>query len=140
MENLKKLNHLLGETEAVYHQFAVKIGVSNSVNRILYALYMADYCSSIADICLQTGLSKQTLNSSLRILEKDNIVIISAINGKAKQVSLTDKGKQFVEQNTARLVGAELYVLSQWSSQEIEQYLQLTERFLQGIRQEIDKM
>lgn len=65
---LKRYNHLLGELEAVYHDLSYQLGMSDSVSKILYTLCCEGGPCRISDICLCSGLSKQTVNSALRKL------------------------------------------------------------------------
>ena len=57
---LKRYNHLLGELEAVYHDLSYQLGMSDSVSKILYTLCCEGSPCRISDICLCSGLSKQT--------------------------------------------------------------------------------
>ena len=38
----KRYNHLLSEIDSVYHDTAVKQGISDSVSMILYTIYVKD--------------------------------------------------------------------------------------------------
>ena len=87
--------YLAGEINALYHEAAVKMGVSDSTMNILYVL-----CEK-GDACLQseisklTGISRQTINSAIRKLEKDGIIYLKQGEGRNTIVCLTEKGKQF---------------------------------------------
>ena len=85
-KNLKRYNHLLGEIDGAYHEASLKLGMSDSVSKILYTICNAGGSCLLNDICKQTGLSKQTVNSAIRNLEADEIIYLKAVNGKAKNV------------------------------------------------------
>ena len=63
---MRRYNHLLGETEAVYHEMSLKLGLSDSAFIILYALCEQGNGCLQKDICAQAFVSKQTINSSIR--------------------------------------------------------------------------
>ena len=38
LKKLKRYNYLIGETEATYHEISLKLGLSDSAMKILYAI------------------------------------------------------------------------------------------------------
>ena len=75
---LKRLNCLLSEMDAAYHEAAQRQGQNDSTSRILYALCELGSPASLRAVCESTGLSKQTVNSALRKLEADGIYVRSS--------------------------------------------------------------
>ena len=69
-KEMKRVNHLIGEIDAVYHEIAWKLGLSDSVFEILYTICNYGDSCMLKDIGRNCGLSKQTINSALRKLEK----------------------------------------------------------------------
>lgn len=94
---LKRYNHLLGELEAVYHDLSYQLGMSDSVSKILYTLCCEGGPCRISDICLCSGLSKQTVNSALRKLEAQGLIYLESAGRKAKTVCLTETGTGFAQ-------------------------------------------
>ena len=140
--SLKRLNYLLGEIDGAYHEAARKLGISDSVSKILYTICDSDSGdrSLLHEICRQTGLSKQTVNSALRGLEREGLVYLRAVDGKAKEVCLTDAGKDFAEQTARQLIQMENDILEAWPPQELETYLTLTERYLAQLAQKAEQL
>ena len=132
---MKRFNHLLGEIEAVYHEMALKFGQSDSVMNILYTI--CDYGDScpLQEICRRSGISKQTINSALRKLEREGIVYSEQAGVKGKNVCLTEKGKELVGDTAVRVIEAENGILASWPEEDVKRYLELTERFLVGIKE-----
>ena len=58
---LKRLNCLLSEMDAAYHEAAQRQGQNDSTSRILYALCELGSPASLRAVCESTGLSKQTV-------------------------------------------------------------------------------
>lgn len=140
--SLKRLNYLLGEIDGTYHEVARKLGVSDSVSKILYTICDTDggdRCP-LHEICRQTGLSKQTVNSALRGLEREGLIYLRAVDGKAKEVCLTEPGKAFAEKTARQVIQIENDILEDWTPEELEIYLKLTERYLAQLAQKAEQL
>lgn len=94
----------------------------------------------LTDIYKKSGISKQTVNSALRTLEKDGIVYLEKIDGRTKKVVLTEKGKMFVKNTVARLYQAEARAFDDWTDEEIRDYLERSEKYIRRFVEEIDKL
>ena len=57
--------YLAGEINALYHEAAVKTGISDSVQNILYVLCEKDGQCLQSEISKLTGISRQTINSAI---------------------------------------------------------------------------
>lgn len=133
-KDTRRFNYILGETGAVYHGFAVKLGQSDSIMSILYALCdVGDGCP-INMICFYSGLSKQTVNSSLRKLENEGYIYLKQLNGKSKAVHFTESGKALALNTAAKIINAENSVFASWEKEEVELFLKLNEKFLRDIK------
>lgn len=67
---IQKFNRLYKEQDDLYHDIALYAGLSDSACSILYAIcVLGDGCLQ-RDICREAFTSKQTINSSVRNLEK----------------------------------------------------------------------
>ena len=134
-KEILRLNYLIGETDAAYHELALSFGLSDSVMRILYAICdMGEPCP-LAMICRRSGQSKQTVNSALRRMENDGIVYLERRDAKQKNVCLTESGKRLAARTAMRVLETENAILSEWPREDCEQYLALTERFLVCFRE-----
>ena len=63
----------------------MKLGLSDSESMVMYMLYDTQDPLTQSDIVKATGLSKQTLNSAIRKLEKEGIIILEKLNEKSKR-------------------------------------------------------
>lgn len=133
-ENARKCRYLSGEIDSLYHEMAVSIGVSDSVLNILYVLCEKEYSCLQSDIFRLTGISRQTINSAIRKLEKDDIVYLEQGNGRNTIVCLTNKGKQFVKEKVVPIFDIENNVWNEWSDDEQRQYLTLTQKYHDSLK------
>lgn len=139
-KQMLRLNYLIGETDAAYHELALAFGISDSMMRILYAICdMGDPCP-LSMICRRSGQSKQTVNSALRRMENDGLVYLERRDAKQKNVCLTDAGKRLAERTAMRVLEAENAILSEWPQEDCDRYLALTERFLLCFREKTKEL
>lgn len=139
-EIMYRMNCLASDLDSLYHQAAQKMGVSDSVMFVLYALYENKGMIPLNDIRKITGISKQTLNSAIRKLENEGIIYLQQKSGRAKTVCLTENGKEYVNQTVARLFAAECSAFHEWTTEEIFRFLHFMEKFNTDFRQQIEKM
>lgn len=132
---MKRYNHLLGELDAVYHGIALKLGLTDSALIILYTICNKGDTCPLSEICRYSGLSKQTVNSAIRKLEGEGILYLERADARSKNVCLTEAGKSLAERTALRLLNMEDRILASWPAQDVEKYLELTERFLVGIQE-----
>ncbi len=133
-KEMKRFNHLLGVTHAVYHEISLKMGLSDSAMNILYTICDNGDSCPLHEICRLSGLSKQTVNSAIRKLEADGILYLKPVGGRNKDVCLTDAGKALAGRTAIRIIRAENEIFASWPKADIETYLELTEKFLVEIR------
>lgn len=139
-EKLKRFNYLSGEIEAVYHEAALKFGLSDSAMLVLYAICNNGESCLLSDIIHLSGASKQTINSALRKLEAEGIVRLEAVNGKKKNVCLTKKGRELTDRTVIRLLDIENGIFDSWSLEEQEMYLALTQRYLTAFKEKVKEV
>ncbi len=139
-KEMKRYNHLCSEIDGAYHEMSVKLGLSDSAMRILYTICDAGDSCLLQEICLRSGISKQTINSAIRKLEAEGILYLEAAGAKNKNVRFTEKGKALAKQTAVRMIEAENEIFADWPREDVEQYLALTERYLQAIQKKAKEM
>ena len=137
---LHRYNRLIEELDNLYHTIATRLGVSDSVLSLLYAVKEHGDGCPIRTVRHAIGMPKQTLNSALRRLEAAGILTLSSAGGREKRILLTAVGKALTERTAARLMAAENAVFSAWDPAEVECYVSLTERFLHDLSREAERL
>lgn len=138
---MRRLNYLISETNAAYHEAAMKLGLSDSAMMILYTICNSGGdCCLLSDICKLSGASKQTINSALRKLEAEGVLYLVMINRRKKKVCLTERGKDMVQKKVVPLIEIENSILSSWTQEEQEQYLGQMQRYLDAFRDLIESV
>lgn len=137
---IHRLNYLTSELDGLYHQASVQIGLSDSAMRILYAIYDNGDGCLLHTIYRQSGICKQTVNSAIRKLEEEEILYLSRFKGRQKKVMLTEKGKSYLGQTAAKISEAECRAFADWTDAEVEEYLSLTEKYVESFRDQVQAM
>ena len=138
--DMRRFNHLLQETDAVYHEMAQHWGLSDSVMGVLYTLCDAGGRCRLRDICYWSGMTKQTVNSALRRMEREGLIYLESA-GRGKDVCLTEGrdceavGEALARRTARRVIQAENQVFAAWPQEDVEQYLALTRRFQEALAQ-----
>lgn len=139
-KELKRCNYLINEINAVYHEISISLGLSDSAMIILYTLYDNGDSCLLRDICRNSGISKQTVNSALRKLESEDIIYLEPVGTKNKKVCLTERGKHLADQTIGKIVEIENNIFYSWSKEDLEKYLELTERYLLDLKENSTKL
>lgn len=136
----RRYNRILSEINAVYHEIALKQGFSDSIMSILYIIADNDGTCLISDLVKQSGLNKQTINSALRKLEEESILYLEAAGGRSKRIVLTEKGTSVVHNTVDRVIAVENKIYSSWKPEEWALYLELTERYLNELKEKMKEI
>lgn len=134
---LRRFNYIITEMNALYHRAAQRLGLSDSAMSILYSLCDRGGSRPLSEICSFSGLSKQTIGTSLHKLEADGYVIVGEAVGRAKTVTLTESGEKLAEKTVMHIMRAENEIFNEWSREELEGYIQLTRRFTDSFGEKI---
>ena len=137
---IDKMNLLYSEIDSIYHTAALRLKLTDSALAVLYVLRTEENQCSISDICKVTGIGKQTINSALRKMEREGIILLKAMDGRKKTVTLTEKGAALSMTTADRLIDAENQAIADWSSDEISEYLRLMRKFRDCLKKEIDNI
>lgn len=134
-KELRRFNRLLGELNGLYHEAAVRLGLSDSGMSVLYILCEEGGACPLSELVRQSGTSKQTINSALRKLEGEGMVRLEAAGGRGKTVRLTGEGQALAGRTAARLIRLEDEIFAAWGPEASAEYNQMTQRYLEDFRE-----
>ena len=132
--------YLAGEINALYHEAAVKAGVSDSTQNILYVICEKGDCCSQSEISKLTGISRQTINSAIHKLEKEGILSLAPGSGRNTTVCLTEKGKKYASEKIQPLFEIENKIWNEWTEEEQQEYLTLTQKYRDALKKYLRTM
>ncbi len=139
---IKQLDRTMKEYDSIYHNAAVKYGLSDSAMWILFVVSDAGKAYTQQDLCRECWFPKQTINTALNNLIKDGCAELEAIPGtrNRKRIILTDKGRELAENTVERLKKAEHAAFRRFTDEELNGYLDMSERINRYLREEIEKV
>ena len=110
------------------------MGISDSVQNILYVICEQGNQCLQSEISKRTGISRQTINSAIRKLEKDEILYLEQGKGRNTIVCLTEKGEKFALEKIYPLYEIENKIWNEWTDDEQQQYLVLTQKYRDALK------
>lgn len=122
-ERAREYDYLSAEINSLYHEAAVKMGISDTVLNILYVLCERDGQCLQSDIFRLTGISRQTIHSAIRKLEQDGLAYLKQGEGRNTTVRLTEKGRDFSNEKILPLFQIEDKIWGAWTIDEQEKYI-----------------
>lgn len=139
-QTLREFNHLYKDIDALYHETALRLGLSDSAFAVLYIICLiGDGCQQ-RDICGLACLSKQTIHSSVRKLERDGLLTLSPGRGRDMHLWLTDVGRQVAKERVAPVIQIENSVFQELAPEEREELLRLMGRYRDSLREKLGQL
>lgn len=136
----KEFNRLYKELDELYHEVAVKAGMSDSAFCIMYAIVeMGDGCLQ-KDIARHYSLSKQTINSSIQNLKNKGYISLVQGKGRDKHIHLTDAGQRLAEEKILPVINVENAVLLDMAPFESQELLRLMKKYIQLLRNKTEQI
>ncbi len=136
----KEMNAIFERTDAIYHKAAKLLGVSDVELFILYVLTEAEGKVPQKNLYNEVGISKSTVNSSIKKMEKDGIIIMKALDGRSTEVQLTEKGREFAANTAAKIIEIENRIFESWTAKERELAIKLNRDYMEKFSAEVEKL
>lgn len=139
---IEQENRQYNETNALYHAAAVQFGLSDTAFWILYALYSSAAPLTQVQMCAEWCLPKQTLNSAVRSMVEQGLLVLTPAPGgkRAKNLNLTESGRALAEKTIARVVRAEAAAICRMGLERMETDLAIRQGYLQKLREEFTQL
>lgn len=139
---LEILNQQIKELTGIYHQAAVRLGVSDNEFWVWYTLLVMREEYSQQDICDLWSLPKQTVNSVVANLVKKNFVALEVVPGtrNRKIVRLTKEGKEYGESIVSPILRTEQRAIGGMSEQERQVCISLLDKYIKLLKEEFHHM
>lgn len=139
-QELITFNRIYKELDDVYRDMANKLGLSESAFDILYGICeMGDGCLQ-RDICRTSCLPKQTVNSSIHKMEEQGYLLRVQGKGRSMHIHLTESGRKLMEEKIYPVIQCENEVMNSFSEEERKQFLELSERHVSLLKDQVTKL
>ncbi len=130
---LKEFNRIYKKTNEIYHDIALRLGLSDSAFDILYSISELGGGCLQKDICNATCIPKQTIHSSIRQMEKSGYLTLSSGKGRSMHITLTDLGKNLLERTIYPVMQMEGEAFHCMTDEECQQMLALFGKYIQAL-------
>lgn len=139
---LAQENRQYNETNLLYHGIAVQFGLSDTVFWVLYALYSDDAPQTQAQMSAGFCLPKQTLNSAVRGMVEQGLVMLTPAPGckHGKLLGLTEAGRTLAEKTVAQVIRAEETAMQNMGLERARQYISMGQEYTQLLREEFTQL
>ena len=136
----QEFNRIDGQIERAYHEAALKMGLSDSEMWLLYTLETRGPGCTQALLCRETGMSKTTVNSALKKMEREGRVRMEPGEGRSTRVFLTREGCALTQRTVCRLIGIENGIYESWPPEEQALLTRLNQDFADKLTEQVEKM
>lgn len=139
---LIRFNQIYKEMDVIYHNYAKSLGLSDTAFWVLYCIFEHNGSFTQSELCRDWSFSPQTLNSSLKDMEKRGLIRLDPVQGnkKNKLINLTAEGEMLLENAISPLMQAEGESFSALNNEECELMLSLTERYAKALGKSVERM
>lgn len=135
-----KFNSICRELSDLYHDIALKLGISDSAFTIFYAIFrIGDGCLQ-RDICKLSYTNKQTINSTIQRLKEDGYLYLKQGKGRDKHIYMTDCGVKFMREKVGPMVTAEDEAFFMLSLKEQKQFYSIFLKYITSFRKKVEDL
>lgn len=138
-QQLENLNQQIKELSGIYHQAAVRLGISDNEFWVWYTLFVMGEKYSQQDICEIWSLPKQTVNSIVMNMVKKELIKLEVVPGtrNRKLLILTDNGKSYGEAVVRPIFEAEYRTIARLTEEERQLCISLLGKYIRYLREEL---
>ena len=138
-QELREFNCLHKEIEKLYHDIAIKAGMSDSSFFILYTIVELGNGCLQKDVSDMYSINKQTIHSSIRNLEKNGYIFLKKGKGRNMHIYLTEEGEKLIQQKMIPIMEAENDVFTAMTAQESKELLRLNKKYTALLHQKMSR-
>lgn len=130
------------EVDDLYHMLALKFNLSDSAMWILCTMREANRELTQSEIAQEMSMSRQTVNSAIKNLEKQGYLRLEAVSGdrRNKILSFTEEGETFVKRTVDRVLSLEHQVFENLEVEEQEKITQILRKYTRFMREGAEKI
>lgn len=134
-----EFSRLYKEESDIYREIALRLGSSSSAICILYDLCLLGEGCTQKDICENSYLSKQTVNSAIRKLESGGYIYLEKGRGRSTHIYLTETGDGLIREKILPVIEAETRAFSALGEDGVL-LTSLMGTYLTNLRSEVEKL
>lgn len=134
---LLEYNTIFKENDELYRRIASQFGLSDSAFWILYTLRESDIPITQKQLCESIYLSKQTINSALKSMERSGLITLAAGKDRRRKfLTLTEAGQELAAQTIDRVMEQEQLAIASMGEEPMKQFLSLFRNYTDALKQQ----
>ena len=139
-EKVKFLNNMLCEIDSLYQMLLLKKGLSDSEYVVMFAiLELGEGCLQ-KDISDNSMINKKTINSTIKKLERKQLIKLKAGKYPNLHIYLTDEGKKYLQENVIPIIKLENMLLEKIPDSEFNILVSMFEKYVKVFREDVKKL
>ena len=136
----QEITRLYREFEEIYHIMALRSGFSDSAFLIFYAIAELGEGCLQKDIADRYFISRQTVSSSIRVLERKGYLFLKPGRRRDMHIFLTDSGKEILENRLHPFFVMEDDVIASMPTEERQALIRLLQKHINLYRQKLNTL
>lgn len=136
-DRLKQLNGMLCEIDSLYQSLLATKNVSDSEFVVMIAILSLGEGCLQKDIAETSYMSKKTINSTIKKLEKEKYIRLKAGKYPNMHIFLTPQGLEHVKNNVLPIIDVENKVLNSMSDDEFERLIIGSTKYISLFKEQV---
>ena len=138
-EKVKYLNSMLCEIDNLYQSLLQDKGLSDSEYVVMFAiLELGEGCLQ-KDIADNSYINKKTINSTIKKLERKELITLEAGKYPNMHIHLTEKGLDYIKNNIVPIIDVENQVLECFPDNVFQTLVDNYSKYIKVFRSEVKK-
>ncbi len=138
---LAEYNSSTKQLDEVYRQATKRFTLPECAFWILYTLRIEPRSFTQTEICDFLYAPKQTVNSALKKLEREQYIVFSAGDDqRSKKISLTEQGKALAAETVDKIINAEATALRQMPQSDREALMRTTSQYCTLVKTQLQTL
>lgn len=139
-EKVKYLNSMLCEIDNMYQALLLNKGLSDSEFVVLFSiLELGEGCLQ-KEIANNGYINKKTTNSTIKKLEKNELIVLKAGKYPNMHIYLTDAGKEYIKKHVIPIIEMETGVMDSVPDSVFENLVKTHSKYIKIFKGEIAKL
>ena len=128
------VNNTMRAFDQTYSAYAARVGLSDSALQVLWSICdLGEGCLQ-RDVCEDTCIGKQTVNSAVHKLAEDGFLRLEpAATGRGMRLFLTEEGRGLVEERVAPLSRADYEAFASLPEEDLQVCTRVLQAYLDGV-------
>ena len=136
-DRLKQLNRMLCEVDSIYQSLLATKNVSDSEFVVMIAIMSLGEGCLQKDIAETSYMSKKTINSAIKKLEKEGYIKLKAGKYPNMHIYMTSQGIEHVKNSVLPIIDVENKVLNSMSDEEFEKLINGSNKYIGLFKEQV---